>query len=347
MTPERELRDWSRKLAEDVWAISDGTCPDKDTLFAMIHGRMEKLLAAAPPPCGHRFNDYTTCTKPAGHIDDHEERRKGSVTTWYCAPAPTPAPPTITETGWLVERPGPEWASAWSGGFDWTRDSLKAIRFCRKSDANQVAEIFEFEDVRVTEHQWTDSCDSLDSAGLGMPSQPARGADRLISGLSQEQAKVVDVCPRMANSHLCPTDCAPAEPVVPEREPLDVQKFRDDLVDGLIIKESDGDPWPLTKSEADQIADELRKRLAAAPRAAGGQRETRLSTMLYRSLERLSIAIESCAKIGFQESSPTTNAHHASIWNDLNDAQKDAKLKLKHYETLAAAEPQVEGGGKT
>jgi hypothetical protein len=55
---------------------------------------------------------------------------------------------------WLIERPGPEWATCWSGGFDWTKDSLKAIRFCRREDANQVAELFEFEDVRITEHTW-------------------------------------------------------------------------------------------------------------------------------------------------------------------------------------------------
>jgi hypothetical protein len=55
---------------------------------------------------------------------------------------------------WLIERPGPEWATCWSGGFEWTKDSLKAIRFCRREDANQVAELFEFEDVRITEHTW-------------------------------------------------------------------------------------------------------------------------------------------------------------------------------------------------
>lgn len=54
-------------------------------------------------------------------------------------------------------------------------------------------------------------------------------------------------------------------------------------------------------------------------------------SMIYRSLQRLSLAIAECAGIGFEESSPTTNDHHASIWNDLNDAQKDAALKLKHY----------------
>jgi len=62
------------------------------------------------------------------------------------------------ETGWLIEKKAvdgsPEWCCCWSGGFEWTKDSLKAIRFCRKGDANQVAELFEFEDVRITEHQW-------------------------------------------------------------------------------------------------------------------------------------------------------------------------------------------------
>ena len=53
--------------------------------------------------------------------------------------------------------------------------------------------------------------------------------------------------------------------------------------------------------------------------------------MLYRSLERLSLAIEGCAKIGFEESNPIKDAHHADIWNGLNEAQKDAKLKLAHY----------------
>jgi hypothetical protein len=65
-----------------------------------------------------------------------------------------PEAPKPVETGWLIERPGPEWATCWSGSFEWTKDSLKAIRFCRREDANQVAELFEFEDVRITEHQW-------------------------------------------------------------------------------------------------------------------------------------------------------------------------------------------------
>ena len=66
--------------------------------------------------------------------------------------------------------------------------------------------------------------------------------------------------------------------------------------------------------------------------------EMRLSTMLYRSLERLSIAIDSCARIGFEESKPTTNATHGQVWQDLNDAQKDAKFKLKHYRDAAISQ---------
>lgn len=67
--------------------------------------------------------------------------------------------------------------------------------------------------------------------------------------------------------------------------------------------------------------------------------EARLSAMLYRSLERISLSIEGCAKIGFQESKPTTNERHAQVWNDLNDAQADAKLKLKHYAQFVSGAP--------
>jgi hypothetical protein len=74
------------------------------------------------------------------------------------APAASAPPHTNeAERAWLIERAGehgPEWATSWSGGFEFTTDSLKAIRFCRREDANQVAEILDGEDVRITEHQW-------------------------------------------------------------------------------------------------------------------------------------------------------------------------------------------------
>lgn len=54
----------------------------------------------------------------------------------------------------------------------------------------------------------------------------------------------------------------------------------------------------------------------------------RWAVTLWRSLDRLHRAIKDCGRIGFQESSPITNAHHADIWNALNEAQKDAALKL-------------------
>ena len=70
----------------------------------------------------------------------------------------------------------------------------------------------------------------------------------------------------------------------------------------------------------------------------------RLSVMLYRSLERLSIAIASCARIGFQESSPTKSEADAMVWQDLNDSQADAKLKLEHYKRFVAAPPTDRAG---
>ena len=63
------------------------------------------------------------------------------------------------ETGWLIEkRPAlyggaPQWLIA-SWTFEWTTDSAKAIRFCRREDAEQVASMLESEEVSITEHQW-------------------------------------------------------------------------------------------------------------------------------------------------------------------------------------------------
>ena len=70
-----------------------------------------------------------------------------------------------------------------------------------------------------------------------------------------------------------------------------------------------------------------------------GELSLRWETILWRSLNRLHYAVIDCAHIGFQESSPTTNADHAEVWNNLNAAQKDAALKLETYsKTKAPAE---------
>lgn len=82
---------------------------------------------------------------------------------------------------------------------------------------------------------------------------------------------------------------------------------------------------------------EWHKLALAAPVPASEPRfESRLSVSLYRSLERLSIAIEACGRIGFEESTPTKNENHAQVWIFLNEAQADAKLKLKHYQQLVS-----------
>jgi hypothetical protein len=60
------------------------------------------------------------------------------------------------EHGWLIERKfenAPLWLTCnWSLG--WTKDSLRAIRFSRREDAEQIATMFENDDVSITEHKW-------------------------------------------------------------------------------------------------------------------------------------------------------------------------------------------------
>jgi hypothetical protein len=64
-------------------------------------------------------------------------------------------------------------------------------------------------------------------------------------------------------------------------------------------------------------------------------------TVLWRSLNRLHLAVKECARISFQASSPTTSQGHFVIWRDLNDAQKDAALKLKEFERGLPVETAV------
>jgi len=62
-----------------------------------------------------------------------------------------------TESGWLIEtrRNGyPEWASFEEGGVVWTTDSLKACRFARREDAEQLA--YGEDCNAITEHSWPD-----------------------------------------------------------------------------------------------------------------------------------------------------------------------------------------------
>lgn len=58
--------------------------------------------------------------------------------------------------GWLIERwrDRPEWLFVEGEVFAWTPDSLKAIRFCRRQDAEQVASVIGEDAERITQHMW-------------------------------------------------------------------------------------------------------------------------------------------------------------------------------------------------
>jgi len=62
------------------------------------------------------------------------------------------------ETAWLIERQMEEGA-AWLYvidwfAFGWTADSLQAIRFARREDAEQMLKMLENYECKATEHQW-------------------------------------------------------------------------------------------------------------------------------------------------------------------------------------------------
>lgn len=94
--------------------------------------------------------------------------------------------------------------------------------------------------------------------------------------------------------------------------------------------------------EIDWISAIISECMARAEQSTETLPSKMLTAQLYRSLERLHLAVIGCGEIGFEESSPVDNAHHASVWNDLNEAQKDAALKLKHFKEVAEAPRPVE-----
>lgn len=69
------------------------------------------------------------------------------------------------ETGWLVERKMgvPHWWGRHTptledeDAFGWTDDSLRAIRFARKEDAEAYIEEVGWNDVIASEHMWCDA----------------------------------------------------------------------------------------------------------------------------------------------------------------------------------------------
>jgi hypothetical protein len=70
-------------------------------------------------------------------------------------------PPVLTrETGWLIELRGqsPQWWYLGDDGEDgqgWTRDSLKALRFARKQDADAYIENVGWTGAFASEHEWS------------------------------------------------------------------------------------------------------------------------------------------------------------------------------------------------
>lgn len=63
---------------------------------------------------------------------------------------------SIHETAWLIELVDTSAAVLWwAGGEEWTPDSLRAVRFCRREDADAVASRMpDPASVLPTEHSW-------------------------------------------------------------------------------------------------------------------------------------------------------------------------------------------------
>ena len=60
---------------------------------------------------------------------------------------------SIQETAWLIELPDPRGVVWWTG-HGWSKDSLQAVRFTRRSDAVATSKALGHSETVATEHIW-------------------------------------------------------------------------------------------------------------------------------------------------------------------------------------------------
>ena len=84
------------------------------------------------------------------------------------------------ETGWLIERHSSNgstcmdylYVGSWDGlcpdSVQFTSDSMLALRFCRREDAERIAHLIENEDIYIVEHMW---CAPYDPNNTGSNSE--------------------------------------------------------------------------------------------------------------------------------------------------------------------------------
>lgn len=62
--------------------------------------------------------------------------------------------PRIREIAWLIELPGTQGMPVWWTAAGWTKDSLQAVRFSRREDAERTARGLSHPGMTITEHEW-------------------------------------------------------------------------------------------------------------------------------------------------------------------------------------------------
>jgi hypothetical protein len=102
------------------------------------------------------------------------------------------------EVGWLIEHlTEPIWWTGWPGSVSdsdfWTNDSLKAVRFARREDAETIAH-FDFDgECRVTEHMWADT--PLERLERRLDQHVKEAAERVGKRVAEAVAKIKDAPP--------------------------------------------------------------------------------------------------------------------------------------------------------
>lgn len=60
----------------------------------------------------------------------------------------------MSESGWIIEYNDTRRGVLWWDLVTWTTDSLEAIRFARKEDAEGFIQVFDIENSHATYHVW-------------------------------------------------------------------------------------------------------------------------------------------------------------------------------------------------
>ena len=196
------FKDWTDKEFDGWWAEGQGNVRTEsfekaDRILALVGGGGLDAILKQLSDIIHQVHDFDQC----GPCDDHRFEQVGDDLgeLWRSINALDRTPPQTErsnemsdESGWLIELPMTKGVICWwagNGGGDypygivWTEDSMKAVRFSRREDAEKVivglGQWHLDQEPIATSHEWVGSTppQKPDAAIASAPSQGVNERD--------------------------------------------------------------------------------------------------------------------------------------------------------------------------